>query len=179
MLLSRADKENRVIELHKESKSIREIAAEVHMGFSDISSIIHSHFEPENVKSTPSKFSAAVKLFKKGAKPSDVVIKLDLTADEAEKFYMDFWRLERMHPMYRIYQENKSAIPNLLRLDKLLKKNGVSPKMYGEVIDFIEKQIFREEDDQKSLPNVQVYAPIAPIYTPEELERSFHRRNNI
>lgn len=172
-MLLRADKEKRVVELHKENKSIREIAAEVHMGFSDISKIIHNYFdEPiHEKKPVPSKFCAAVKLFKKGAKPSDVVIKLDLTADEAEKFYMDFWRLERMHHLYRIYQEKKNAIPNLLRIHELLKNKDISLKMYGRVFDFIKKQMFRE-DDRASLPAVRLYPP---IYTQDELERSFHR----
>lgn len=84
MFLSRADKEKRVIELARENKSIRNIAGEVHMAFSDISAIIHKHLdEPAyEKKPVPSKFCAAVKLFRKHMKPSDVVIKLDLSADE-------------------------------------------------------------------------------------------------
>lgn len=148
MFLSRADKEKRVVELHRKSKSIREIAAEVHMSFSDISVIIHNHFdEPEGVKKpTPSKFCSAVKLFKKGAKLSDAVIKLDLTADEAEKFYKDYWRIERMHSLYRIYCEDRNAVPFLNQLYKLLKKKGIPPEMYADVFDLIEKEIFPKDD---------------------------------
>ena len=71
---------------------------------------------------TPSKSCAAVKLFKKGASLSDVVIKLDLTADEAERFYADYWRLKRMNALYDIYRENKDSVPHLLRMHKLLEK---------------------------------------------------------
>ena len=148
MFLSRADKEKRVIELHRISKSIREIAAEVHMSFSDISVIIHDHFdEPEGVKKpTPSKFCSSVKLFKKGAKLSDAVIKLDLTADEAEKFYSDYWKIERMHSLYKIYYENRNTVPFLIQLYKLLKKKGIPSDMYADVFDLIEKEIFRKDD---------------------------------
>lgn len=152
LLLSRADKEKRVIELHRGKRTMRQIASEVRMGFSDISTIIHNHFdEPEAAKKpTPSKFCAAVKLFKKGASLSDGVIKLDLTADEAERFYTDFWGLERMHSLYRIYRENKKAVPSLLRLYNSLEKKGITPSLYHQVVDLVEKQIFRDDQALKS-----------------------------
>jgi DNA-binding NarL/FixJ family response regulator len=40
MMLNRTEKEQRVIELYKQGKTIREIAQEVHMSFADIGSII-------------------------------------------------------------------------------------------------------------------------------------------
>jgi DNA-directed RNA polymerase sigma subunit (sigma70/sigma32) len=40
--LNKFEKEKRAIELHKEGKTIREIAPEVHMSFRDISKIIKS-----------------------------------------------------------------------------------------------------------------------------------------
>jgi hypothetical protein len=48
LLLSRADKEKRVIELHRDKKTMRQIASEVRMGFSDISAIIHNHLKREH-----------------------------------------------------------------------------------------------------------------------------------
>ena len=39
-MLTRTEKEQRVIELHGQGKTIREIAQEVHMSFGDIGSII-------------------------------------------------------------------------------------------------------------------------------------------
>ena len=39
-MLSRTEKEQRVIDLYQQSKTIREIAQEVHMSFADIGSII-------------------------------------------------------------------------------------------------------------------------------------------
>ena len=40
MMLNRTEKEQRVIDLYQQSKTIREIAQEVHMSFADIGSII-------------------------------------------------------------------------------------------------------------------------------------------
>jgi hypothetical protein len=183
MLLSRADKEKRVIELHKEGKSIREIAAEVHMGFSDISTIIHNHFdEPEAAKKPiPSKFCAAVKLFKKRASLSDAVIKLDLTADEAERFYTDYWRLKRMHSLYNIYRENKKAVPSVLRLYNLLEKKRIYPDMYNEVADLIEKQMFREDDPALQPTDITLMSEEQALKSDryqEWLESAFHREKH-
>ena len=40
MVLNKFEKEKRVIELHLEGKTIREISKEVHMSFRDISNLI-------------------------------------------------------------------------------------------------------------------------------------------
>ena len=43
ILLNKFEKEKRVIELHLEGKTIRDIAKEVHMSFRDISKIIKAY----------------------------------------------------------------------------------------------------------------------------------------
>jgi transposase len=43
VLLSREERERRLIELYEQGKSSREIAKEVHMSFGDIASIIRRH----------------------------------------------------------------------------------------------------------------------------------------
>ena len=43
MLLNKFEKEKRVLELHNQGKTIRDIAKEVHMSFRDISKIIKSY----------------------------------------------------------------------------------------------------------------------------------------
>ncbi|MGZ5510255.1 MAG: helix-turn-helix domain-containing protein [Nitrososphaeraceae archaeon] len=43
MVLNKFEKEKRVIELHLEGKTIREISKEVHMSFRDISNLIKAY----------------------------------------------------------------------------------------------------------------------------------------
>jgi transposase len=50
MITSREEKERRVIELYNQGKTIRETAKEVHMSFSNISSIIKKVNGEENKK---------------------------------------------------------------------------------------------------------------------------------
>jgi hypothetical protein len=51
-----------------------------------------------------------------------------------------------MHTLYNIYQENKKAIPNLLRLYKSLEKKRIRPSMYNDVAELIEQQMYRADD---------------------------------
>jgi hypothetical protein len=53
MILNKTEKEQRVIELYQQDKTIREIAQDVHMSFADIGSIIRkvTGLQDENGKS--------------------------------------------------------------------------------------------------------------------------------
>ena len=85
-MLSRVEKEQRVIELYKQGRSIREIAHEVHMSFAGIGSIIrkvtglqdndkNKSKEQDKAPTTLSKDSQAFALFSDGKKPIEVAIK--------------------------------------------------------------------------------------------------------
>lgn len=51
-MLSREEKKNKVIDMHKKEKSIREIAKAVHMSFSEIGRIIKEEFAEEQIQPT-------------------------------------------------------------------------------------------------------------------------------
>jgi transposase len=98
-MLSRTEKEQRVIELYQQGKTIREIAHEVHMSFAGIGSIIRKvtglrgdddgkpKEQQDKAPTTLSKDSQALALFSQGKKPIEVAIKLDLGADVVDKLY--------------------------------------------------------------------------------------------
>jgi len=79
-MLSRTEKEQRVIELYEQGKTIREIAHEVHMSFGDIGFIIKKltglddATKPKEQDKSPittlSKDSQAFALFSDGKKPT-------------------------------------------------------------------------------------------------------------
>ncbi|MGC2573140.1 MAG: hypothetical protein WA364_16635 [Candidatus Nitrosopolaris sp.] len=91
-LLSREEREQYVIQLYKENKSVREIAKLMHMSFRDIGAItkkVKSEVEldeDDDIKSK-SKTTQAIKLFCEGKDTVDVVIALDLPADEVRAIY--------------------------------------------------------------------------------------------
>jgi len=66
-LLARQERQERVLELYKQDKTMREIAKEVHMSFGDISSIIKKEFGTQDEKRV-SLDSQVLKLFSKGLK---------------------------------------------------------------------------------------------------------------
>ena len=98
--LNKFEKEKRVIELHNQGKTIRDIAQEIHMSFKDIGRIIKRYEKQQaaialkekpkndssNIKKKPSKSSQAFKLFREGKKLTDVAIDLEIRAKKAVNY---------------------------------------------------------------------------------------------
>jgi Mor family transcriptional regulator len=85
-MLARKEKQNLVIDLYKQDKTVREIAKEVHMSFSDISTIIKREFGDEDV----TKDAQIFKLFERGRKPIDIAIKFNTSANEVQKLHREY-----------------------------------------------------------------------------------------
>jgi hypothetical protein len=101
MVFTRAEKEALVKRLYEESKTIREIAKEVHMSFTDIAAIIRKvsgdSSKNNSVKPTKSIEARALRLFSKGKTPVEVAIKLDISSEEAETCFIRYWRLKQQN----------------------------------------------------------------------------------
>jgi hypothetical protein len=141
--------DKRIAELHNKGQGTRKISADVHKNFSYVGARLKILF-PEEYSDTGSgtitKETQALKLFSLRKTPTQAAIELNETPDSIEKYFMDYWRLQRMQSLYNIYRENKKTIPNLLRLYNSLEKKRIRPNMYNDVADLIEQQIFREGD---------------------------------
>jgi transposase/flagellar motility protein MotE (MotC chaperone) len=130
-MLNRTEKEQRVIELYQQGKTIREIAREVHMSFGNIGSIIRKFTEIDDAKSKErqdkapialSKDTQAFALFSEGKKPIEVTIELDLGADVVDRLYQQFWRLEGLYQLNLAYKEIKRYLPSFLTLFRIMKQ---------------------------------------------------------
>ena len=105
--LNKFEKEKRVIELHNQGKTIRDIAKEVHMSFRDISKIIKSYDkkirlygtkeeEQENILSSQntttkhSKQNQAYRLFLNGKTPVQVAMDLNLDFQRVRRYWTEF-----------------------------------------------------------------------------------------
>ena len=141
--------DKRIAELHNKGKGTREISADVHKNFSYVGARLKILF-PEEYSHTGSgtitKETQALKLFSLRKTPTQAALELNESPDSIEKYFMDYWRLERMHSLNNIYRKNKNAVPSLLRLYNLLEKKRIRPNMYNDVADLVEKQIFRADD---------------------------------
>jgi transposase len=143
--MTRAEKQQFVIRLYKENKSIREIAKLMHMSFRDIGTIINKWKEEEgrekgqleekdDIKSK-SKITQAIQLFLEGKTPMEVVIALDLPADEVQAIYREYWKLKRMYKLTQIYEEAKYDLHSLLRLHRILNDLGMGQQEIIKVLE--------------------------------------------
>ncbi len=134
--LSREEKEEYVIRLYKENKSIRQIAKLMHMSFRDIGQILskfkkeaereRGHTDDEEIDTErKSKQSQAFKLFSEGKTPVDVVIALDMQAQEVHAIYREYWELKGMYKLHVLYEEAKDTLPSVLKLHRVVEEQGM------------------------------------------------------
>ena len=145
-LLNKFEKEQKVIELHKQGKTLKEIAVILHMSFRDISRIIKKYERKitlqakkgENNHSSQikkiSKSSQAFKLFSDGKRPTEVACELDIPFEKTKKFWSQFLNLERMEECYEFYQDYRYDIPTLLSISNFIKRNNVDGKDIANVL---------------------------------------------
>jgi hypothetical protein len=138
-VLNKYDKENLVIKLHQEGKTIREIASAAHMSFSDISNIIGKvDGRTNDIKiSNKSKATQALFLFKSGKKPIDVAIELDLSVNEVHDLQQEFWALNQLGELALVYYEIRNYLDLFLELFHTLKKNkSITQKDIGRLLKY-------------------------------------------
>ena len=127
IVLNRRDKEQLVIKLHQEGKTIREIASSAHMSFGDIGSIIRKiEGQDEEVKTkdikNKSKATQALFLFSNGKKPINVAVELDISASEVQNILEEFWALNDLHELALVSNEIKGDMSSFLKLFHCLKE---------------------------------------------------------
>lgn len=126
VVLNRRDKEQLVIKLHQEGKTIREIASVAHLSFTDIGSIIRridGKVDDGVDLKNKSPETKALSLFSSGKKPIDVAIELNLSASEVQNILEEFWVLNELDELALVYLEIKNHLTLFLRLFHIMKKN--------------------------------------------------------
>jgi hypothetical protein len=145
-ILNRRDKEQLVIELHSQGKTIRQIAATAHLSFTDIGNIIKKidgrEIEDEIVGNkdvkNKSRETKALWLFSNGKKPIEVAVELDLTAAETHDVQEEYWALNDLHELSFIYNEIKAYLPSFLQLFRCLKKSKMlNEKQISNILKYI------------------------------------------
>ena len=135
-LLTRPEKEKKVIELLKQGKTFVQIAKEIHVSFGDISHIKRDLIgEQEGEKGerrsnntnkkTKSINAQAFLLFSKDRSRVEVAIKLDLPTNEVERLSKDYWLLIGLDELPAIYDSIKKDLPFLFELYHLTKDKNI------------------------------------------------------
>ena len=131
----------------EQGKSTRDIAKDVHMSFADIGSIRKKYFgemedqtrNEEGQEKVVSKTTEAFKLFEDGDALIQVAIKLDLGAEEVTRIYKEYWDLNGLHNLYRIYEELKSDFPSFVKLYNHTKNAGINPQQVANALNHLEE----------------------------------------
>jgi hypothetical protein len=146
VVLNRRDKEQLVIRLHNQGKTIREIASAAHLSFTDIGNIIKKidgrdnddEVEANIDTKNKSRETKALWLFSNGKKPIEVAVELDLTASEVHDIQEEFWALHDSHELVFVYNEIKTFLPSFLKLFHCLKKNKMlSEKHIFDILKYV------------------------------------------
>ena len=156
MLLNKFEKRTLIIKLHKDGKTIRDIAHEAHASPRDISSIIKKYqrqVERENKlklnrkkPKSKSKKSDAFDLLLKGKTLTEIAIELNIDYEQMEKINLDFWRLQGLHELYNIFSKNKNELINLIKLNSILKYNDIKENDIIYTIKNTNRLLFLEGD---------------------------------
>src|SRR5215831_17164571 len=119
--MTREEREEYVIRLYKEGRTVRLIAELVHMSFRDIGTVtkkVKLQSERErgytNDEGPKSPESRAFKMFSEGKSPVEVAVALDEPGDRVRAMYREYWELSGRYELAQIYDEAKHCLPNLL-----------------------------------------------------------------
>lgn len=129
-MLSREEKKNKVIDMHKKGKTIRQIAKAVHLSFSEIGQIIKEAFPEEHVQPTleQSKYTQALELFEDEKSLFEVAVALHLTYDEVSKIYKDYLKFKYHDKLINVCEVLGDNIQPFLILYEKLNQTGKTPQ---------------------------------------------------
>ena len=131
VVLTKKEKEELVVKLYQDGKTIREIAQQAHLSFGTIGRIIKqmNGSEKDGIESktlnNKSKETKALYLYLNGKRPIDVAIELNLSSDDVEYYQQEFWILNEMDDLALAYLEIRGHLDLFLRLFHIMKKNKI------------------------------------------------------
>jgi hypothetical protein len=159
VVLNRRDKEQLVIKMHHEGRTMREIAQTAHMSFGDIKKIIDrvdgiANDDIGTDLKNKSKATRALCMFNNGKKPIEVAIELDISYSEVIDLQQEYWALKELYDLPLIYQELKYNIDSFYKLFQILKKNKMlSEKHISKFLRYADHDIPSLENRIRKLTN--------------------------
>lgn len=78
---------------------------------------------------------------------------MELTCEETEKIYQEYWRLNNIHVIYSIYQEIKEEISNFIEVYHKFKGENRIPDQISKLIEILQ-EVSDLEDYKKMLEEI-------------------------
>lgn len=166
-MLTRKEREQIVLELYNQGKTIRDIAKEVRMSFRDIGAILRKEEKQErqntqvdnNMPGTdgnrnlsgPLLSTQAYELFSQGKNPIQVAIELNLKESQVTKYHKEYWKLNGLHKLNQVHEEIKDDISNFLELYRSSKVAGMSVDHVIRLLEIANNNLPTIENKYKKL----------------------------
>jgi predicted transcriptional regulator len=163
-MLTRQEREQAVLGLYNQGKTIREIAKEVRMSFRDIGAVLKKE-EKEKERQNNATITAdcdstqpdvslpaqAYELFSQGKTPVEVAIELDLSESRVTKYYKEYWKLKGLYKLNIIHDEIKDDVTYFVKLYRVSKAAGMSVEHVVNLLSIANNDLSALENRYKRL----------------------------
>ena len=165
-MLARQEREQAVLDLYNQGKTIREIAKEIRMSFRNIGTVLKKEEKEkerqkrqlenniassgsDNDQKDSSSSTQAYKLFSQAKTPVEVAIELGLNEKQVTKYYREYWKLKGLHKLTIVYEEIKNDIGYFLKLHRLAKASGMNIDSVVNLLSIANNELPALEDKYK------------------------------
>jgi uncharacterized protein YerC len=166
-MLTRAEKEKRVIELFEQNKTYREIAQEVHMSPNDITNVVRRYtgetLQPQTAREQEQQKNQektigtrALTLFEAGCTPIQVAIELDLKSEDVTRFYKEYCDLKELHGLSKVYEELGKDITPFIKFYHKTENAGLDPRHVVDALNIVEQIPYIEDQHRTLLDDINV-----------------------
>jgi hypothetical protein len=124
LILTKKEKERQVIELAEKGCTTRQIAKAVRISLGDIGNILKKYNGEECYDEKLSDSSKAFLMFKRGQKPLDVAIHLNLDTGTTMNLYRNYLQLSDLNQYNQLLVDLGPNLPIFIHLYQTLKSNG-------------------------------------------------------
>ncbi len=143
------EKEQRIRKLLKKGYNWKQITKEERCSPNTIKKVEEKSSRNTNLGSIRSK---ALKMYENDRTPLEVAIKLDISAEEAENYKIQYWRLKHMHEFDQMYKDHKDSLPFIISRFHEMKVRKVSVRQLSEGFKLVE-QLPQQRIEQQNLVN--------------------------
>ena len=165
-MLTKAEKEKRVIELFEQNKTYREIAQEVHMSPNDISNVVkrytgeavqlQTNGKPEQQLKQKTIDTRAFTLFEAGYTLLQVSIELNLKSGDITRLYKEYCDLKGLHGLSKVYEELGKDITTFIKFYHKTKNAGLDPRHVVDALNIVEQIPYIEDKHRTLLDDINV-----------------------
>ena len=141
MVLTRHEKEKKILDLYNQGKTYKEIAEIVRVSPRDIKPVlekaekerekqlgINSQGDNKGTENRQTQkahaFSQAYRLFSEGKTPLEVAIELNIRESKATKYCREYWKLSQLHSLNMVYEEIGDDIIHIPKIHRKMKGSG-------------------------------------------------------